>query len=92
MGDIAIHWGFELFEKDRDEMKLLSLNEPAFFIAFYSEGESVLVITNAGYAPLLTLSLMESQEMPVERLEALANEVRNGLQERFNIQLNAVEP
>lgn len=92
MRDISARWNLELFEKDREAMKIMTQGQEAFFIALYFEGDAILAIMNAGVGNVLTLSLQDHGNLPVEELERLANEVRSGLKTQLNINLVAADP
>ena len=90
--DISVKWQLELFEKDREQMKFLTQYREAFFISLYFECDAILAIMNVGVGNVLTLSLHDYGNLPVEQLERLANEVRSGLRAQLNIDLVAAEP
>ena len=92
MEEISENRQFKLFEKDREQMKFLTEGKNAFFTAFYLKGEPILAITNVGVGEVLTLSLHDYGELPLDVLEGLAQEVRNTLKNRFNIELQVADP
>ena len=91
MRDVAKRWKLRLFEKDRKEMKVISLGKEAFLIALFlksdPEDDWILDISNAGAGTILTLGLYEHEDMPLSELQRLDNEVRTGLKEKFGIEL-----
>ena len=92
MEEISENRQFKLFEKDREQMKFLTEGKNAFFTAFYLKGEPILAITNVGVGEVLTLSLHDYGELPWMCWEGLAQEVRNTLKNRFNIELQVADP
>lgn len=92
MKDISESRQFKLFEKDREQMKFLTDGKNAFFTAFYLKGEPILAVTNVGVGEVLTLSLHDYGELPLDDLEGLAQEVRDTLKNRFNIELQVANP
>lgn len=86
------NWNFELFEKDKKEMKAVTDGQEAFYLAFYHKDKAILDISNVGVGVVLTLALFDHGDMPIAELERLANEVRSGLKSKFGIQLIAEEP
>ena len=92
MKDISENRQFKLFEKDREEMKFLTEGKNSFFTAFYLKGKPILVLTNVGVGEVLTLSLHDNSKLPLDALEGLAQEVRNTLKNRFNIELQVADP
>ena len=92
MKDISENRQFKLFEKDREQMKFLTEGKNAFFTAFYLKGEPILAITNVGVGEVITLSLHDYGELSLDALEGLAQEVRDTLKNRFNIELQVADP
>jgi len=83
---IAKRWNLEPFQKDREQMKFLTQNKEAFFIAFYFDGDPVLVVTNVGVGEVLTLSATDYKKMPISDLKKLIVEVIDALKDQFNIE------
>ena len=85
-------WDLEIFEKDRDQMKFITQNQEAFYIAFYYNDNAILHISNAGFGVGIVLSLFDDGEMPLSDLKKLDEEIRAGLKENFGVKLEARDP
>ena len=85
-------WDLEIFEKDRDQMKFITQNQEAFYIAFYYNDNAILHISNAGFGVGIVLSLFDDGEMPLSDLKKLDEEIRAGLNENFGVKLEARDP
>jgi hypothetical protein len=69
---IADQHGMRLFEKDAEQMSVLTQDQPAFFLALNAKENPVLILTNVGAADILTLSVERSASMADSELQALA--------------------
>jgi hypothetical protein len=83
---VAKRWDLRVYEKDRKQMSVLTQGEDAFFIALYLNGNSILDISNVGMGKVLTMGVFDYDEMPLEKLHALAHEITAGLSQKFGIE------
>lgn len=79
--------GFRVFEKDREEMRIISKGKEAFFIALYKGEKQFLVISNVGAGDIIFLHLTEHNEIRKSEIADLAEEIRMYLASNFDINL-----
>ena len=92
MRDMSKRLGYDFFEKDRDDMRFLSKGMSAFFVAFHLKEDPVLFITNVGAGTVLTLSVQDYGNVPLNDLKMLGQEIIEGLQREFSIHLEPALP
>lgn len=88
--DTAKRWNLNLEEKDREEARLHTNGKEAFSIlAYLGEGLNgpVFWIANIGAGDRIFLLLNESTGMALADLERLDQELKSGLEEKFDIKL-----
>lgn len=83
--EIAEKYGLRVFEKPRRNMRVLSNGKEAFFIALYDGDIPIVIITSVGVSNILHLSFFDDGQFTKPQLDALANDINNGLKEKFSI-------
>ncbi|MEM7206476.1 MAG: hypothetical protein AAF434_01500 [Pseudomonadota bacterium] len=86
--DVSSNWNLRVVKKDRSQMKLLTEDQEAFFIALYQEEKHVLSITNAGVGTSISMSLYAIDNFSIVQVEQLGREIRDGLLKELSIKFN----
>ena len=87
MRTISEDWDLYLEERYRDNLRYVARGMNAFVSTLYFEGEGILMVTNVGLGDVLQFSLSDNGKMPIEDLERLGAEVREGLRDQLGIEL-----
>jgi hypothetical protein len=74
-----------VFNKDKNEMEILSGEKKAFYIALYFEGDPILSVTNVGAAVQLSLSSVDYGNMTESELTAITIALVEILQQELDI-------
>ena len=90
--NIANKWDFQIKEKDREQMKILSSGEEAFVIFLLHDKEWIVDIGNVGTSQIITLMFYDQGQLPVSKLEQLAKELKSELENRFNLEFCVADP
>jgi hypothetical protein len=78
--DVAARHDLRVFEKSRNEMRVLNGGVDAVFLALYSGDKQVLVITNVGYGTELLLAVTPRPNFSPARANELAHEMKAKLE------------
>jgi hypothetical protein len=84
---------FNIFEKDKRELSTITQGKPAFFIAFYLEGQKqpVMTITNAGVGSTLFMDFMSNKKFQADDIKALSERIVYDLDVRFGVEMSLSE-
>ena len=91
---LAVSYGANVFEKDRDNMRFLTDGQEAFFVAYYFEDRNapVMWITNVGAGDRLTLAATSGHEFTKNDARSLVDAVRTALLVDLGIELSRTDP
>lgn len=80
---------FEVFEKDRREMKAITQGREAFYISYYAGDKDVPVlwVTNAGAGTVIDLAFHANEGHPLYEVEKLSGLVLKDLKRIFGIDM-----
>ena len=87
LANYADSHGYDLFQKDRNQMKMVTQGVDALFIAYYKNDEIIVSITNAGIGDVLSLDTVSNSELSNNELSKLANDIAKLLRDKLNINL-----
>ena len=89
--NVARDWGLRVREKDKREMRFVSLGADAFFMSVYYENDTIVHVTNAGGVGASTLRLFASDygKMPKAKLDDLISDLVRGI-ETYDIKFRKI--
>lgn len=92
--ELAGDKSFRVFEKDRDQMKVLTQGKDALYISLYKGvgDKPVLWISNVGTGTVLTLGLLSNDSFSLSDTKKLSDEVVLYLKKEMDVEMNAVSP
>lgn len=92
MRTISEDWDLYLEERYREDLRYVARGMNAFVSTLYFDGDGILMVTNVGPGDVLQFSLSDNGKMPIEDLERLGAEVRQGLRDQLGIELEFKGP
>lgn len=92
--ELAGDKNFRVFEKDRDQMKVLTQGEDALYMSLYkgSGDKPVLWVSNVGTGMVLTLGLLSNDSFSLADTKKLSDEVILYLKKEMDVEMSAVSP
>lgn len=91
---IAEENGYRVYEKRRDQMKALTDNQEAFFIALYRVDDKlpILTIGNVGIGKILTFDLYTNEDFSLEEAKELSEKINQYLKNELGVEMKPVDP
>jgi hypothetical protein len=93
LNKIAKEQGYRLFEKNRNQMKKLTDDNEAFFIALYQKNNDKLIlsITNVGVGSVLILDLYTNEDFTKQDAKSLSEKLIQYLQTELNVEMKPID-